>query len=163
MSDIPLAYRRHDHSRCIRSALNTAEQLCKRNNLRLTVIRRQVLEIIWQNHNPLGAYSIMEQLSTAEGKHAAPPTVYRALDFLLENGLIHQLASINAFTGCNHPQLPHQSCFLICQQCGTVIELEQPAVDQPLQQACDTLGFIAQNRMVEVTGICRLCRKTAHD
>ncbi|NAT18288.1 Fur family transcriptional regulator, partial [Pseudomonas syringae pv. actinidifoliorum] len=104
MPNTPLASRPHDHSHCVHSALAEAETLCTQQGLRLTTLRRRVLELVWQSHKPLGAYDILAVLSEEDGRRAAPPTVYRALDFSSwKNGLVHRIASLNAFTGCNHP------------------------------------------------------------
>ena len=107
MTSIPLASRPHDHSHCVTHALGEAESLCTKSGVRLTDLRRRVLELVWQSHKPLGAYDILAVLSEQDGRRAAPPTVYRALDFLLENGLVHRIASLNAFIGCNHPGHAH--------------------------------------------------------
>ena len=90
----------HDHRRCVANALDDAEAVCAERGARLTPVRRRVLEIIWQSHRPLGAYAILEVLS-GEGHSPAPPTVYRALEFLLTHGLVHRLSSLNAFIGCS--------------------------------------------------------------
>ena len=92
MTDTPLASRPHDHSRCVSHALAEAEAICARQGLRLTTLRKRVLELVWASHKPLGAYDILGVLSEEDGRRAAPPTVYRALDFLLENGLVHRIA-----------------------------------------------------------------------
>jgi len=100
MTDTPLSARPHDHSRCVSHALAEAETICARQGLRLTALRKRVLELVWASHKPLGAYDILGVLSDEDGRRAAPPTVYRALDFLLENGLVHRIASLNAITDC---------------------------------------------------------------
>ena len=97
MTSTPLACHPHDHSHCVSDALRAADALCARSGARLTALRRRVLELVWQSHRPLGAYDILGVLSSEDGRRAAPPTVYRALDFLLEHGLIHRLASLNAY------------------------------------------------------------------
>ena len=102
-SNTPLACLPHDHSRCVAEALAEAEALCAKQGTRLTTLRKRVLELVWASHKPLGAYDILGVLSEEDGRRAAPPTVYRALDFLLENGLVHRIASLNAFIGCVHP------------------------------------------------------------
>src|SRR3546814_13619005 len=104
MSKTPLACTPHDHDHCVSHALAEADSLCARQGVRLTALRKRVLELVWQSHKPLGAYDILAQLTEQDGRRAAPPTVYRALDFLLENGLVHRIASLNAFIGCNHPE-----------------------------------------------------------
>jgi len=126
--------------------------------LRLTALRRRVLELVWQSHKPLGAYDILAVLSDQDGRRAAPPTVYRALDFLLENGLVHRIASLNAFIGCNHPEHAHQGQFLICRECHVALELEQPAISQAIVQSAADVGFKVEGQTVEVVGLCSACQ-----
>jgi len=141
MPKTPLAYTPHDHDHCVSSALAEADSLCLRQGVRLTALRRRVLELVWQSHRPLGAYDILATLSEQDGRRAAPPTVYRALDFLLENGLVHRIASLNAFIGCSHPEHPHQGQFLICRNCHTAIELEQASIAEAIESAARTVDF----------------------
>ena len=157
----PLACRPHDHSHCVRDALAEAEALCARDGLRLTALRKRVLELVWASHKPLGAYDILGVLTEEDGRRAAPPTVYRALEFLLENGLVHRIASLNAFVGCNHPGEAHQGQFLICRSCQVSIELEQPAVHQAILDGASAVGFQVEGQTVEVVGQCAACRKQA--
>ena len=155
----PLASRPHDHSRCVSQALAEAESICTRQGLRLTALRKRVLELVWQSHKPLGAYDILAVLSEEDGRRAAPPTVYRALDFLLEHGLVHRIASLNAFVGCNQPEHAHQGQFLICRQCHAAIELEQAAISQAIVTAAAAVGFSVDSQTVEVVGLCAGCRE----
>ena len=93
----------HDHASCAAAALEQAEKICERDGLRLTPIRRQVLEIIWSSHEPSRAYDILAELSRRSGRQITPPTVYRTLDFLQKARLIHRIESQNAFVGCANP------------------------------------------------------------
>lgn len=158
MSNTPLACTPHDHTRCVSHALAEADTLCARAGVRLTELRKRVLELVWQSHKPLGAYDILAVLSEQDGRRAAPPTVYRALDFLLENGLVHRIASLNAFVGCNHPEHPHQGQFLICRRCHAAIELEQPAIAAAIVDAARGVNFSVEGQTVEVVGLCATCR-----
>lgn len=136
--------------------LDTAAALCAQRGARLTPQRRRVLEILCRTERPLGAYEILDQLR--EGSRAlAPPTVYRALDFLLEQGLAHRLESQHAFIGCRHPGCAHQSQFLICARCGRVIELSDAGVSERLAMAARARGFEAERPVVELIGICAGC------
>ena len=157
----PLACRPHDHSHCVSQALGAAESLCLAQGVRLTALRKRVLELVWQSHKPLGAYDILAVLSEEDGRKAAPPTVYRALDFLLEQGLVHRIASLNACIGCNHPGEVHQGQFLICRQCHAAVELEHSAIDAAVQASASSLGFIVEAQTVEVLGLCAQCREAA--
>ncbi|WFS18647.1 zinc uptake transcriptional repressor Zur [Pseudomonas sp. 905_Psudmo1] len=161
MTDTPLAARPHDHSRCVSHALAEAEAICARQGLRLTALRKRVLELVWASHKPLGAYDILGVLSDEDGRRAAPPTVYRALDFLLENGLVHRIASLNAFVGCSHPEYAHQGQFLICRSCHAATELEQPAISQAIVDGAAGVGFVVESQTVEVVGLCAGCKGTA--
>ncbi|MAU41856.1 MAG: Fur family transcriptional regulator [Kordiimonas sp.] len=147
----------HDHNQCISSALRSAEDICLQRGIKLTQIRRQVLEIIWQGHQPSTAYDILDCLSQQQNKKVAPPTVYRALDFLLDNGLIHRLESMNAYIGCDAPTTPHQSCFLICSHCRSVAELHDMPIYAALAEEVRQEGFKAKGIMIEVKGVCADC------
>jgi Fur family zinc uptake transcriptional regulator len=143
------------HTEC-QQVLHVAERLCEGRGARLTPQRRQVLEILCASPKPLGAYDILDLLK--QGVPAAkPPTVYRALEFLLQQGLVHRIESLNAYVGCVHPDHPHASQFLICRDCGEVRELESQSVDRTLGSALRACGFKADSRVVEVTGRCLRC------
>ena len=150
------AYHPHDHQGCINTALQQAATLCAEQGVRLTPIRKRVLELVWQSHKPMGAYDLLPELA-ADGFNSAPPTVYRALDFLLDLGLVHRLASLNAFIGCSHPGHEHQSCFLICKNCGKAHEMDVDPWFSALTDAAKAQGFTAEQQITEVVGICTLC------
>ncbi len=143
-----------------KGALIQAENQCRQRGSRLTELRRRVLEIIWNSPTPLGAYAILDVLR-ADGRPGAPPTVYRALDFLLGEGLIHRLASLNVFTGCRQPGHEHGGQFLICRDCGQVDELGNQAVDDLLRAEAETRNFEMLAQMVEILGRCPDCRRGA--
>ena len=148
----------HDHGHCVRHALDAAEDRCRASGARLTPLRRRVLELVWQGHAPVGAYALLDALK-AEGQNAAPPTVYRALDFLLEQGLVHRVACLNAYMGCSHPGQPHAAKLLICRQGGRAAELDDPALDAAVRNSAETLGFTLTRQSIEVEGICADCRR----
>ena len=148
------------HSFDARQALEQAENLCQQRGTRLTDLRRRVLEIIWNSPTPLGAYAILDVLRD-DGRQGAPPTVYRALDFLLEQGLIHRLATLNVFTGCRRPDCRHSGQFLICRDCGQVDELSDPAVEDLLRAEAAARRFEVLTQMVEVLGRCPDCQRGA--
>lgn len=154
---IPFETRNHDHKRCIRSALDQARAVCRARGLRLTPVRRRVLELIWQRHAPVKAYDILEQLQ-AERRKAAPPTVYRALTFLLDAGFVHRIESLNAYVGCGDPSEPHGGQFLICRSCQAVAEINDPAITRLLGREAGKLGFQADRQTVEIKGLCPRCR-----
>jgi Fur family zinc uptake transcriptional regulator len=147
----------HARSPRARRALERAERLCQARGVRLTVLRRRVLEIIWSQARPLGAYAILDVLRD-DGRAGAPPTVYRALDFLLQQGLIHRLASMNVFTGCCQPDRRHGGQFLICKDCGRVDELSNTEVEGLLDGEAVACGFEVLTQTVEVLGRCPDCR-----
>lgn len=153
----PIPCRDHDHDKCMSDAIQRARQICQANNARLTPIRERVLELIWQSHNPLGAYDILAMLGN-DGKPAAPPTVYRALDFLLAQGLVHRIASQNAFVGCSLSSHPHVSQFLLCRDCGVAIEIEAPAITKAIAHNADQYGFRIDNETIEISGLCQCCQ-----
>ena len=148
----------HDHSRCVTQALKEAAELCRGREQRLTPVRELVLKLIWQSHKPLGAYEILPALAEA-GFNSAPPTVYRALDFLQEQGLVHRISSLNAFIGCSHPEHQCNNNFLICTRCHSAVELESKAVSKAINTAANAVGFSVQTEALEVTGICPNCQQ----
>lgn len=154
------AYQTHDHQGCINDALSTASQLCSEQGVKLTPVRKRVLELVWQSHKPMGAYDLLPTLAE-EGFNSAPPTVYRALDFLLELGLVHRLASLNAFIGCSQPGHHHQSCFLLCSECGIAQELNADTLFDKLNQTAAEQGFVVQQQLTEVVGLCPVCADKA--
>lgn len=151
----------HDHGRCVAAALEAAEAECRRRGARLTDVRRRVLELVWHSHAPVGAYALLEILGR-EGFCAAPPTVYRALDFLLAHGLIHRIERLNAYAGCTRPGTPHAGQFLLCEACGAAAELDDPAIDTAIAAAAARLGFTVSRQTVEVDGLCPACRGASH-
>ena len=155
--DRPLAYQQHNHQHCIDAALARAKSLCQQRCVRLTALREQVLRLIWISHKPLGAYTLMDMLADRQTRRVAPPTVYRALEFLGEQGFIHKIHSLNAYVGCTEPRDRHQGHFLICQQCGVAVECDAPNLDHALNQAAQQAGFIARQQTVEILGSCPSC------
>jgi Fur family zinc uptake transcriptional regulator len=152
----------HDHQHCVEKALHKAEEYCRAKGLRLTKLRHRVLELVWANHQPVGAYDLLQQL-TLDGHKAAPPTVYRSLDFLLEHRLIHRINSLNAFVGCDHPGLDHGAQFFICQDCGQAAELDDTKIESAITKHAKQIGFKVEHRSIEVTGICTHCRESHRD
>lgn len=147
----------HDHGRCVDGALVRAEALCASRGARLTAIRRQVLELVWSGHRPRGAYAILDDMAV-EGKRVAPLTVYRALDFLVEQGLVHRIESLNAYIGCPDPDHAHPGQFLVCRECGNAIELNDARVSAAIASCAGDQGFTVDRTTVEVRGLCAACR-----
>lgn len=148
----------HNHNICVSQALETAEKLCRERGLRFTALRKQVLRLVWDSHKPVGAYDILDSLKQ-DGKKAAPPTVYRALDFLIDADLVHRLDSLNAFVGCPDPSSSHRGQFLICRGCRTVAELDDAKINSLVQDIAADLGFSAEQQMLEIQGLCQACRE----
>ena len=146
----------HDHGRCVAEALAAAEEICARQSVKLTDLRRRVLELIWDRHKPVRAYDLLDQLR-AERRGAAPPTVYRALDFLLDAGLIHRIESLNAYFGCGGPTSSHGGQFLICGECGRVAELDDAEISDRVAERARLLGFAVQRQTIEIMGLCGHC------
>jgi len=150
--------------------LDRAEAMCAARGGRLTELRREVLGLILDAKGPTGAYDLLEGLRATRHK-AAPPTVYRALDFLLEQGLIHKLARLSAFVGCvaephahdhgHEHDHSHAAQFLICRKCGKVSELEDEALSRALAEAATRLGFAVSGATIEAEGLCAGCGKAA--
>lgn len=146
----------HNHAQCINDALLRAKAHCKNIGVRLTPIRLCVLELIWQSHKPMGAYDLLPLLEK-KGFNSAPPTVYRALEFLQEQALIHRIASLNSFLGCSHFNEYHQGLFLICQHCKNTQEINDQDFDDSFSQVLKHNGFTLQHSQLEVSGVCKDC------
>ncbi|WP_085556361.1 Fur family transcriptional regulator [Azospirillum agricola] len=149
----------HDHSHCVADALTRADALCAERGARLTTLRRRVLELVWSSHRPRGAYAILEDLSQQDGKATAPLTVYRALEFLVEQGLVHRIESLNAYVGCAAPGPTHSGQFLVCEGCGDAAEIDDPQVRTAIETAAAARGFRVQRPTVEVRGVCKACQE----
>lgn len=147
----------HDHADCIEKALEIADKLCLEQKQKLTKVRRRTLELIWQSHRPLGAYQLLAKLSE-EGFNSAPPTVYRALDFLLNAGLIHKVESMNAYLGCVHADKNHKGYFLICDECHNVMEFDYQDIHEKLKSNAAQHGFLLRSNTIELTGLCHTCQ-----
>lgn len=152
------AFDGHDHSACVQHTLATAEARCSENGLRLTEIRRKVLELLLIEHKALGAYDLLERLA-AEGWSRQPPVVYRALAFLTENGLAHKVERLNAYIACAHPDERHAPVFLICTRCDRVAE-GMAHLDTALGDVARETGFTVERAAIEAVGVCPACRQT---
>lgn len=139
--------------------LSRASMICEGRGARLTDLRRQVLGLILARDAPTGAYDLLDQLrNTRHG--AAPPTVYRALEFLLEQGLIHKLERLSAFVGCvAEEDHDHAAQFLICRSCGRVAEIEDHQLLHALRDAAERLGFTVGKATIEAEGQCAACAR----
>lgn len=147
----------HDHASCVADALATADRICSKRGVRLTTLRRRVLELVWHSHRPVGAYDLLGELARG-GRRAAPPTVYRALQFLLDQGLVHRIESRNAFIGCVHPENRHVVEIMLCSQCGRAAELQDDRIASVVRNAAKRLGFEVQRQTIEVIGLCAACQ-----
>jgi len=149
---------RHDDTTCIESALARAEKLCHDRNLRLTELRRQVFTLIWQTQKPIGAYALMKQLqASSDRKQVAPPTIYRAIDFLIQHGLIHKVHSLNAYFGCPNPLREHHDALFICSNCGHTVEVPNNSIQHAINLSADQHNFQVEQQMLEISGRCHNC------
>lgn len=141
-----------------RAALEAAVALCRSRGLSLTPGRQRILEILANEGRPLGAYDLIEKVAEATGKRPAPISIYRALDFLLENSLVHRLASRNMFLACGHAHEAQEPIvFLICDQCGGVVEATSADLRGSLAGLAAQAHFAPRTTMMEVAGRCEAC------
>jgi Fur family zinc uptake transcriptional regulator len=136
--------------------LAAADHACRSRGRTLTAARRRVLELVCASHVALGAYDILATLNKGGGR-VAPIAVYRALDFLIEMGLVHRLASRNAFIACAHPAASHGAQFLICDRCGTVAETADREIEAAVARGARKAGFAMRVPVVEIAGLCPQC------
>ncbi|MDA3915192.1 Fur family transcriptional regulator [Oleiagrimonas sp.] len=152
------SHKPHHHDHDAERFVSEVVRASRERGLRLTPLRREVLELLAQADKPVKAYDLLERLRDRHG-NAAPPTVYRALDFLLEHGFIHKLESINAFVYCPHPADSHQVPFLICDVCSSAVEVCDERVAELISAQARALGFKPQGQTLEVHGVCSDCRE----
>ncbi|MFM7656290.1 MAG: Fur family transcriptional regulator [Paracoccaceae bacterium] len=155
-----LAFAQHDHGHCSTDALARAEALAVARGVRLTPVRRRVLEILLEEHKAMGAYDVLTRLA-AEGFGNQPPVAYRALEFLEDQGFAHRIRRLNAFTACMHPGEDHAPAFLICRVCDTVAEAPAAPVMAALTKAAAQSGFVIERANIEALGLCPACAGTA--
>lgn len=141
--------------------LERAGSLCESRGSRLTDIRRHVLGLVLESEKPVGAYDLLDRLRSSR-RGAAPPTVYRALDFLLDQGMIHKVERLSAYVGCVHDTAAdarhhHAAQFLICTRCGRTIELDDADAAAALERAATRTGFVPHRSTVEIEGLCAAC------
>ena len=147
------------NKRQIASTVAKVEQYCIKRGVRLTPIRRQVLELLLTYPNVVKAYEILDELKK-QRKNAAPPTVYRALDFFVEIGVLHRAESLNGFVFCSHFDEAHTSVILNCTHCGKTEELAAQEPVDILLAFCRERGFEVQEGPLVLSGECRDCQQT---
>jgi len=156
----PIGFARHDHASCVAHRLSEVERACAASGLRLTPIRRRVLELLLAHHRALGAYAILERLA-ADGQGVQPPTVYRALDFLLAHGFVHRVERLNAYVACTRPGTRHAPALLVCRACQGVAEADGAAESGLLDSAARAAGFEMAGAVIEAEGLCPDCAGAA--
>lgn len=145
------------HNVCIDLAISMAENICVERGLKFTALRKHVLKIVWQNHTPVKAYDILKALNQEKKNSCKPVTVYRALDFLVENRMVHKIHSQNAFLGCLHPLEVHNCYFTICKSCNKASEGCGPKILKNIKDEVNKNGFILDNIVLEIYGLCKEC------
>ncbi|ORU91568.1 MAG: hypothetical protein A6F70_00365 [Cycloclasticus sp. symbiont of Bathymodiolus heckerae] len=146
----------HNHQHCMTQALQSAEKICTDKGVRLTAIRKRILELICSSHKAIGAYELLD-LFRKEDMKAKPVTIYRALDFLMEAGLVHKIESLNAFIGCLQAETQHQSVILICDNCKNAFELDASSVYKTIFAMSKEKQFTPTTLTIELHGLCDSC------
>lgn len=146
----------HDHTRCRKALQQRAEALCARSGARLTRLRRAVLAAVAESHQAAGAYEVIERMA-ASGPRPAPISVYRALDFLVDQGLVHKIESCNAFVACSHGEHACDTVLMICSSCRVVAEMDAGEELARLAKRASGHGFTPVQTTAELTGTCQLC------
>ena len=160
MSDTSCGLEPHDHKHCATSVLHHADQLKAEKGLRMTPVRRATLEILLSEQKALGAYDVLKKLAE-QGFGNQPPVAYRALEFLVENGLAHKVRRLNAFAACTRPETNHRPVFLICSECDAVAEAPFEGVQSALTEIALSEGFQIERANVEILGVCPVCQEAA--
>lgn len=143
----------------LQQQLAEAEKLCLQRNARLTPQRLKVLQLMISQKNAISAYDLLDLLRESEPQ-AKPPTVYRALDFLLEQGFIHKVESTNSFVLCHLFNQPsHTSAMFICDRCGRVEEKNATGVAGIMQTLANSMQFVLRHNVIEAHGQCGICQE----
>lgn len=154
-----LEHREHDHGRCATDAIGHAEEISRREGLRFTPQRREVLQALLTSHVPASAYDVIDRLA-GNGRRLAPISVYRALDFLVDNGFAHRIESKNAYVACDRGEecSPEATLFLICDNCGAAGEAPSEALGRLVAEETRRRDFMPRLRVLEIRGLCARCR-----
>lgn len=147
---------RHDGPVDVEKTLEAAQAWCAARGLRLTPVRRKVLELLLQHQKALGAYALLDMLREA-GFGSQPPVAYRALEFLSDHGFVHKIERLNAFIACSHPGHSDSPAFMICRACDTVAEAHSSPARGALGAAAKEAGFVIEQTVVEAEGLCSDC------
>ncbi|MEM7568355.1 MAG: Fur family transcriptional regulator [Pseudomonadota bacterium] len=161
MSETPCA---HSHETSGRSAaqrsmaIEEARTLARDKGLSMTAQRQAIYELLLDADRPVGAYTLINALAKKENRGIAPPTIYRALDFLLDIGVVSRVESSNEFVPCTHPAEEHDCIFLICGCCKRALEVDDMVVNASLKDIAKTHGFNAERQVIELRGLCKDCQ-----
>lgn len=140
----------------VEECLQAAEQLCRARGGNLTPLRRKVLTALLEADGPAGAYELLGSIS--DDRDAKPPTIYRTLDFLLEMGLVHRIASLQAYVPCRHWNHPHTAAMLLCSDCGRTDELDVDSIMADFESDAASVSFKYDRAVIEIHGSCPNCR-----
>lgn len=153
----PMPCEHTDHAHDVDAVVGRAERFSRERGVAFTPMRRRVLETLAAAQGPVTAYDLADRLSTE--RRVAPVQIYRALEFLIEAGVVHRLATRSAFVACAHEHARGETTvFLVCGQCGTVAEVASPAVGRGLKGTAAASDFEPHHPVVEVEGRCATCR-----
>ena len=148
-------FKKHNHNACFNGAMKAFRKHCFEKNLKLTPLRSKVFEFLLKDHQPLGAYQILDMLRDS-GFGSTPPIAYRVLDFLIEHGFAHKIKRLNAFVACSHLGSTHSPAFMICRKCEKVAELDETETGIDLKKA-EPIDFKIEEAVIEVMGLCTYC------
>jgi Fur family zinc uptake transcriptional regulator len=149
---------KHDHGVCVADILARGREAFERKGLRLTPLRRRVFEEIAASHTAIGAYDVLDRLARKSDARLAPISVYRAIDALLEAGVVHRLESRNAFFACHARHNPgSRAIVLACDECDSVLESPGEPIFAAIDAAASSAHFVPSQIMVEVRGRCSHC------
>jgi Fur family zinc uptake transcriptional regulator len=153
----------HDHDRCLEQTMRRADATFEAKSMRLTPLRRRVLEEIANSHHAVGAYEVLDKLARKTGTRPAPISVYRAIDALLQAGVVHRLESRNAFFACHVLHAAdRRQIVLVCEHCSVVAEVPARSVFDGIAGAARAAGFTPSRSVVEVAGACARCAAGEH-
>jgi Fur family zinc uptake transcriptional regulator len=137
-------------------SLQSAQRLCRDKGLAFTQLRQQVYELVARQTTPMSAYELLDVLKTERG-NAAPVTVYRALDFLRQAGLVHRIDALHAYTACEAESADHGGMLLVCDNCRTITEFENSGLEKQIARTALDHQFHTAHHLIEIRGLCSTC------
>ncbi|MCL2020869.1 MAG: transcriptional repressor [Betaproteobacteria bacterium] len=139
-----------------------AAQPSQEEGARLTRLRRDILDVICAENAPVKAYDLIERMR-GKGRRVTPTTMYRTLEFLLQNGFIHRVNFLNAYLPCTGKHKNHTALLLfVCSECGQTREIDDAQLYNAMHRRLNELGIYLKDSRIEIQAACQSCRASGN-